>query len=158
MEIRAEEITKVLKQQLAGFSAGTDTAEIGTVLSVGDGIARIHGLTNCMAGELLDLPHGVRDGTVDDALVRGFALQPGQDLGVVDPLAVEILGQDHGRSDERSGERTAARLVHAGDPREPLLAQGALVAVEVGPQCSHPARDGGQMITKACPITRSTGI
>jgi F-type H+-transporting ATPase subunit alpha len=60
MEIRAEEITKVLKQQLAGFSAGTDTAEIGTVLSVGDGIARIHGLTNCMAGELLDLPHGVR--------------------------------------------------------------------------------------------------
>ena len=60
MEIRAEEITKVLKQQLAGFSAGTDTAEIGTVLSVGDGIARIHGLTNCMAGELLDLPHGIR--------------------------------------------------------------------------------------------------
>ena len=60
MEIRAEEITKVLKQQLAGFSAGTDTAEIGTVLSVGDGIARIHGLTNCMAGELLDLPQGVR--------------------------------------------------------------------------------------------------
>ena len=60
MEIRAEEITKVLKQQLAGFSAGTDTAEVGTVLSVGDGIARIHGLTNCMAGELLDLPHGVR--------------------------------------------------------------------------------------------------
>ena len=60
MEIRAEEITKVLKQQLAGFSAATDTAEIGTVLSVGDGIARIHGLRNCMAGELLDLPHGVR--------------------------------------------------------------------------------------------------
>jgi F-type H+-transporting ATPase subunit alpha len=60
MEIRAEEITKVLKQQLAGFTAGTDTAEVGTVLSVGDGIARIHGLTNCMAGELLDLPHGVR--------------------------------------------------------------------------------------------------
>jgi len=60
MEIRAEEITKVLKQQLSGFSAGTDTAEIGTVLAVGDGIARIHGLTNCMAGELLDLPHGIR--------------------------------------------------------------------------------------------------
>src|SRR5262245_63935899 len=60
MQIRAEEITTVLKQQLAGFTAGTDTAEVGTVLSVGDGIARIHGLTNCMAGELLDLPHGVR--------------------------------------------------------------------------------------------------
>ena len=36
-----------------------DVAEVGTVLSVGDGIARIHGLENCMAGELLELPHGV---------------------------------------------------------------------------------------------------
>ena len=106
----------------------------------------------------LDLPDGVRDGAVDDALVRGLALQPGKDLRVVDPLAVEVLGQDHGRCHERAGERTASGLIHAGDPREPLLAQGALVAIEVGPQCSHPARDGGQMITNACPITRSTGM
>jgi F-type H+-transporting ATPase subunit alpha len=60
MDIRADEITKVLKQQLSGFTASVDTAEVGTVLSVGDGIARIHGLNKCMAGELLDLPHGVK--------------------------------------------------------------------------------------------------
>jgi F-type H+/Na+-transporting ATPase subunit alpha len=59
MEIRAEEITKLIREQLAGFAAGVDVAETGTVLSVGDGIARIHGLERCMAGELLDLPHGV---------------------------------------------------------------------------------------------------
>ena len=59
MEIRAEEITKILKEQLGGFSAGVDVSEVGSVLSVGDGIARIHGLERCMAGELLELPHGV---------------------------------------------------------------------------------------------------
>jgi F-type H+-transporting ATPase subunit alpha len=59
MEIRAEEITKILREQLGGFKAGVDVSETGSVLSVGDGIARIHGLENCMAGELLELPHGV---------------------------------------------------------------------------------------------------
>jgi len=59
MEIRADEITKILREQLGGFTADIDVAEVGTVLSVGDGIARIHGLERCMAGELLELPHGV---------------------------------------------------------------------------------------------------
>ncbi len=59
MEIRAEEITQILKQQLQGFAAGVDVQEVGSVLSVGDGIARIHGLERCMAGELLELPHGI---------------------------------------------------------------------------------------------------
>ena len=59
MDIRSEEITKIIRQELAGFAAGVDVSEVGTVLSVGDGIARIHGLEKCMAGELLELPHGV---------------------------------------------------------------------------------------------------
>jgi F-type H+-transporting ATPase subunit alpha len=59
MEIRAEEITKIIREQLAGYSGDVDVSEVGTVLSVGDGIARIHGLERCMAGELLELPHGV---------------------------------------------------------------------------------------------------
>src|SRR6185436_19901568 len=60
MEIRADEITRVIREQLGGFSAGVDVSETGSVLSVGDGIARIYGLERCMAGELLELPHGVR--------------------------------------------------------------------------------------------------
>jgi F-type H+-transporting ATPase subunit alpha len=59
MEIRADEITRILREQLGGFKADIDVAEVGNVLSVGDGIARIHGLERCMAGELLELPHGV---------------------------------------------------------------------------------------------------
>src|SRR5687768_6060381 len=59
MDIRSEEITKIIREQLGGFSAGVDVSEVGSVLSVGDGIARIYGLEKCMAGELLDLPHGV---------------------------------------------------------------------------------------------------
>jgi F-type H+/Na+-transporting ATPase subunit alpha len=59
MEIRAEEITKVIKEQLGGFTAGVDVAEVGYVLTVGDGIARLHGLESCMVGELVALPHGV---------------------------------------------------------------------------------------------------
>jgi len=59
MEIRAEEITKIIREQLGGFAAGVDVAEVGTVLSVGDGIARIHGLDRVMAGELIEFPHGI---------------------------------------------------------------------------------------------------
>jgi F-type H+-transporting ATPase subunit alpha len=59
MEIRAEEITKIIREQLAGFTTEVEVSEVGTVLQVGDGIARIHGIENCMAGELLDLSHGV---------------------------------------------------------------------------------------------------
>ena len=59
MNIRADEISRIIREQLGGFSAGVDVAEVGTVVSVGDGIARLHGLERCMAGELLELPHGV---------------------------------------------------------------------------------------------------
>jgi len=58
-QIRSDEITQILKQQLAGYERGVDIAEVGTVLQVGDGIARVYGLEKAMAGELLEFPHGV---------------------------------------------------------------------------------------------------
>ncbi|MBI5211536.1 MAG: F0F1 ATP synthase subunit alpha [Elusimicrobia bacterium] len=60
MTIRPEEITGVIRKQLEGFRGGTELREEGTVLQVGDGIARVFGLERAMAGELLELPHGVR--------------------------------------------------------------------------------------------------
>lgn len=57
--IRAEEITSIIEQEIEGFESVLDVKEIGTVLSVGDGIARIHGLEKVMYGELIDFPHGV---------------------------------------------------------------------------------------------------
>src|SRR5438874_11810009 len=59
MAIRPEEITAVIKKQLEGYQGSTELKEEGSVLQVGDGIARVYGLENAMAGELLELPHGV---------------------------------------------------------------------------------------------------
>ena len=60
MQIKADEISKILKEQIKDFQSGMVVSEVGTVISVGDGIARVHGLDNVMAGELLDFPHGVK--------------------------------------------------------------------------------------------------
>jgi F-type H+-transporting ATPase subunit alpha len=57
MDIKTDEITAILKQQLAGYEKAIDVSEVGTVLSVGDGIARIYGLDKAMAGELVDFGH-----------------------------------------------------------------------------------------------------
>src|SRR5919112_1682364 len=60
MEIKPDEIASILRDRIEGLETGSaDLTEVGTVLSVADGIARIHGLDNCMALEMLELPHGV---------------------------------------------------------------------------------------------------
>ena len=58
-QIRADEISQLIKEQLKGYEAAVEVAEVGTVIEVGDGIARIYGLEKVMAGELLELPHDV---------------------------------------------------------------------------------------------------
>jgi F-type H+-transporting ATPase subunit alpha len=59
MEIRAEEISEIIRKQIKDYGKDVEVAETGTVISVGDGIARIHGLDKAMAGELLEFPGGV---------------------------------------------------------------------------------------------------
>ena len=59
MKLRPEEITSILKERIEQFDVETNLAEVGSVLQVGDGIARIHGLENCVALEMLELEHGV---------------------------------------------------------------------------------------------------
>jgi F-type H+-transporting ATPase subunit alpha len=59
MQIKAEEISKIIRDQIGNYSADVDVAEVGTVISVGDGIARIHGVERAMAGEMLEFPHDV---------------------------------------------------------------------------------------------------
>ena len=60
MEIRAAEISAILKDQIANFDAGSDVSEIGQVLSVGDGVARVFGLDNVQAGEMVEFPGGIK--------------------------------------------------------------------------------------------------
>jgi len=59
VDLKAEEITEIIRQQLSGIGRGVDVSEVGTVVSVGDGIARVYGLDRVMAGELVQFPHDI---------------------------------------------------------------------------------------------------
>ncbi|MBB5693195.1 F0F1 ATP synthase subunit alpha [Muricoccus pecuniae] len=80
MDIRPAEISDILKQQIAGFDTEADVAEVGTVLTVGDGIARCYGLQNVMAGEMVEFP---------SAGVRGMALNL-----ETDNVGIVVFGDD----------------------------------------------------------------
>ena len=58
-QIKADEITAILKEQIENYGSEIRVDEVGTIISVGDGIARLHGLDKVMAGEMLEFPHGV---------------------------------------------------------------------------------------------------
>ena len=84
MEIRAAEVSEILKRQIADFGAEADVSEIGTVLSVGDGIARVYGLDNVQAGEMVEFPGGI----------KGMALNL-----EIDNVGIVIFGADRGISE-----------------------------------------------------------
>src|SRR5690242_3486825 len=93
MDIRAAEISQILKQQIASFGSEADVAEVGTVLSIGDGIARVYGLDKVQAGEMVEFPNGE----------RGLALNLESDnVGVV------VFGEDSGISEGDIVKRTGA--------------------------------------------------
>ena len=95
MDIKAEEISRIIKERIVGFEKEIDIREVGIVLSVGDGIARVYGLENCMAGELLEFPGGV----------MGLALNLEEDnVGCV------ILG-DHTHISEGDEVKRTGRIV-----------------------------------------------
>jgi F-type H+-transporting ATPase subunit alpha len=85
VDIQPDEVASILRQQLQNFGSGPETYEVGTVLSVGDGIARVHGLSGVMAGELVEFPRSGLRGmalNLEDSNV-GVALFGG-DTGVVE--------------------------------------------------------------------------
>ncbi|MDP8997952.1 MAG: F0F1 ATP synthase subunit alpha [Pseudomonadota bacterium] len=93
MDIRAAEISSILKKQIKDFDKGADVAEIGTVLSVGDGIARVHGLDNVQAGEMVEFPGGI----------KGMALNL-----ETDNVGVVIFGADRDIKEGDTVKRTGA--------------------------------------------------
>ena len=91
MDIRAEEISQILKQQIKNYDARVAITETGTVLSVGDGIARVYGLENALAGELLEFPGGL----------KGMVLNLEEDN-----VGVALLGDDRGVKEGDTVSRT----------------------------------------------------
>jgi F-type H+-transporting ATPase subunit alpha len=162
MEIKPDEISSILRQRIEGLETGSaDLSEVGTVLSVADGIARVHGLDNVMALEMLELPHGV----------TGLALNLEEDsVGAV--LFGEWQKVVEGDTVKRSnkllqipvGEQMLGRLV---DPLgRPLDGKGDIVATEYRPAeyrapgviqrqgVSEPMQTGLKAIDAMIPIGR----
>src|SRR5436189_1335507 len=59
MDIKADEISKIIREKIGSVAVDVDVTEVGSIISIGDGIARVHGVENAMAGEMLEFPHGV---------------------------------------------------------------------------------------------------
>ena len=93
MDIRAAEISSIIKEQIAGFGAEADVAEVGQVISVGDGVARVYGLDNVQAGEMVEFPGGI----------RGMALNL-----ETDNVGVVIFGDDRDIKEGDTVKRTGA--------------------------------------------------
>jgi len=101
MGIQAAEISAILKEQIKNFGKDAEVAEVGRVLSVGDGIARVHGLDNIQAGEMVEFPGGI----------RGMALNL-----EVDNVGIVIFGSDQDIKEGDTVKRTKAIVdVPAGD-------------------------------------------
>jgi F-type H+/Na+-transporting ATPase subunit alpha len=146
MEIKADEITKIIREQIEEYQAGVEISEIGSVISVGDGIARVYGLEKVMSGELLEFPHGVmglalnleetqvgvvllgdyteiREGDQVRRTRRIMEVPVGEALigRVVNALAQPIDGKGAINTDQRSPiERIAPGVIDRQPVKEPL--------------------------------------
>ena len=128
MKINSEDITKIIRDQIGSHAVDVDVSEVGSVVSVGDGIAHVHGVENTMAGEMLEFPHGV----------FGIALNLEEDsVGVV------LLGEHHaiaeGDQVKRTGriisvpvgEEMVGRVVNS--LGQPVDGKGPIVATKYSP-------------------------
>ena len=148
MQINPDEITSILKSRIEGLdTSSADLTEVGTVLSVADGIARIHGLENCMSFEMLDLPHGVTalalnlesdnvgavlfgewerivEGDTVRRTKRLLDIPVGEELlgRIVDPLGNPLDGKGEiNTSETRPAEHKAPGVVQRQPVKEPML-------------------------------------
>ena len=126
--IRADEISKIIREQLENYQATVSVSEVGSVISLGDGIARLHGLEKVMAGELLEFPHGV----------SGIAMNLEEDQvgAVLLGDYTEIREGDEVRRTQRLmsvpvGDALIGRVVDA--LGQPIDARGAIVTDRYNP-------------------------
>src|ERR687897_1065735 len=128
MTIKADEISKIIREQIGSFAVAVDVAEVGTVISIGDGISRVHGVERAMAGEMLEFPKGV----------FGIALNLEEDsVGTV--LLGEYLEIKEGDPVKRTGriisvpvgEAMLGRVVNA--LGQPIDGKGPILTKEIAP-------------------------
>ena len=161
-EIRADEISKILREQIESFGAGVSVAEVGTVVKVGDGIADVHGLENVMAGELLEFEKGG---------ASGLALNLEEDkVGVV--LLGDYLSVEEGAIVKRTrriievpvGDAVIGRVVNAlgqpADGKGPIITEESYALERIAPgivdrePVKEPMQTGLKAIDSMVPIGR----
>ena len=128
MKLRPDEITSIIKEQIKSYQSEIQYADVGTVITVGDGISKIHGLDNCMSGELLDFGNGV----------FGMALNLEQDF-----VGAVLLGDEENIKEGTLVKRTGKIVsVPVGDELigrvvnalgEPIDGKGAILTKETRP-------------------------
>ncbi|MEO2194891.1 MAG: F0F1 ATP synthase subunit alpha [bacterium] len=128
MTINAEEITQIIRDQIGGYAIDVDVAEVGTVVSVGDGIAQVHGIENVMATEMLEFPRGI----------FGLALNLEEDT-----VGAVLLGQSTEIKEGDTVKRTGRIIsVPVGEPLlgrvvnalgQPLDGKGPIATTETSP-------------------------
>jgi F-type H+/Na+-transporting ATPase subunit alpha len=144
--IKADEITKILREQIENYQQTVAVDEVGSVISVGDGIARVHGLDRCMSGEMLEFPYGVfgialnleedqvgtvllgdytqiREGDTVKRTNRIMSVPVGEGMvgRVVDPLGQPLDGKGPVQSEHRNPlERIAPGVIDRQPVREPV--------------------------------------
>jgi F-type H+/Na+-transporting ATPase subunit alpha len=161
MDIRAEEISKIIRDQIGSYAVDVDVAEVGTVVTIGDGIARVHGIERAMAGEMIEFPQSV----------FGIALNLEEDsVGTV--LLGDYKGIKEGDPVKRTGriisvpvgDAMLGRVVNAlGQPidgRGPIATQQSLPIERLAPgvverqSVKEPLQTGLKAIDGMVPIGR----
>src|SRR5262245_65560608 len=94
MDIRAAEISAILKEQIKNFGQEAEVSEVGQVLSVGDGIAHVYGLDNVQAGEMVEFESGVRGMALNLANDNVGVVRCGHDLEIKEGQTVRRTGPD----------------------------------------------------------------
>jgi F-type H+/Na+-transporting ATPase subunit alpha len=125
MDVRAAEISAILKEQIKDFGAEAQVADVGRVLSVGDGIARVYGLDNVQAGEMVEFPGGVKGMALNLERDNVGVVIFGEDRGLKEGDTVKRLGEI---VDVPVGKGLLGRVVNP--LGEPIDGKGPIVATE----------------------------
>jgi F-type H+-transporting ATPase subunit alpha len=161
MEIKVEEISALLKKQITDFEKKVDVSEVGTVVAVGDGIARVYGLDNCMASELLEFPNGVMGMALNLEDEAVGAVLFGEDTLVKEGDVVKRTGRI---MEVPVGDALLGRTVNAiGEPidgKGPIEAKETMMVDVVAPgiidrqPVTEPLQTGLKAIDSMIPIGR----
>jgi len=161
MQIKAEEISAIIKEKVKGFEKQTDVKETGSVIQVGDGIAKVYGLDGAMAGEMLEFPGGLYGITLNLEEDNVGAVLMGDDVGIKEGDPVKRTGRI---AEIPVGEAIVGRVVNAiGQPidgKGPIKAQRSSRIEVVAPgvitrqSVREPLQTGIKAIDAMIPIGR----